>query len=508
MSLSFWRKKSKKLAVHLVFWPIIAVFVIWGFERYGNPAGGAAAVVNDKSITIGEFKNALQRMIDIYSQMTQGNFDEELQKRYRIRETTLQQLINSELLAQAGEKMGLRVSDLELAETISDMPVLKREGRFSKENYKNILAANHLSTTQFESGLRKEALIEKTRNLFDKNLYPSKLELEKQSTLKSKKINIGFLKINAEQAAEKVAITDAEVASFLKEKDSERKLKEYYDLQKKDFSQSEEVKASHILVKAKKGDATEEKVALAKIKKIQGELKKGNFADIAKKYSDDPGSKSKGGSLGWFARGRMVPEFDKAAFSLKPGEVSQPLQTAFGFHLIKLEDKKASKDVSFESAKSVIAKKLIAKNKVNQTLSEASAKMNSNPESAIKSLEALDKSLKWDETGMFSLSEDVIPKIGEDEDLVKDILNLSAEKPYTGKVYKVAGNDFVIKFKKSEDIKVAANDKSLDPVLQSEVRDVFTSWSSKLSERAKIKINPQLFSTDGAAADTSAPMDN
>src|SRR5579884_938977 len=104
--LKFWRR-SQRFTIHLVFWPIIAVFVIWGFERYGNPVGGAAAIVNDRTITMSEYKNALQRMIDFYQQLMQGNFDENAQRQYRIRETALQQLINSELIAEQAENMGL-----------------------------------------------------------------------------------------------------------------------------------------------------------------------------------------------------------------------------------------------------------------------------------------------------------------------------------------------------------------------------------------------------------------
>src|SRR5271154_2737990 len=101
--LSFWRKQ-KSIAVHLVFWPIIAVFVIWGFERYGSPIGGAAAVVNDHTITALQYRNTLQQMIENYSKYMGGNFDENMQKQFRIKEAAINQLVGMELVTEQAEK--------------------------------------------------------------------------------------------------------------------------------------------------------------------------------------------------------------------------------------------------------------------------------------------------------------------------------------------------------------------------------------------------------------------
>src|ERR1700677_130106 len=102
--LKFARKQSP-IMVHLVFWPIIAVFVIWGFERYGNPVGGAAAIVNDQTITLSQYKNAVQRMAEFYNQIFQGNFDEKMQQQYHVKETALNQLIDTELVSEQASDM-------------------------------------------------------------------------------------------------------------------------------------------------------------------------------------------------------------------------------------------------------------------------------------------------------------------------------------------------------------------------------------------------------------------
>ncbi len=121
---------------------------------------------------------------------------------------------------------------------------------------------------------------------------------------------------------------------------TDKEVEQYYKVNKDKFRESESVKASHILIKVDKdGDkkaweAAKKKAGMVREKALKG----GSFAELAKKYSDDPGSKNKGGELGYFTKGRMVPEFEKAAFSLKKGEISKPVKTAFGYHIIKLED--------------------------------------------------------------------------------------------------------------------------------------------------------------------------
>jgi peptidyl-prolyl cis-trans isomerase C len=129
----------------------------------------------------------------------------------------------------------------------------------------------------------------------------------------------------------KVKITDDEIET-------------YYKGHKEEFTNPESVKARHILLRVPEGaDEKAWKEAESKAKDVKKKLENGeDFAELAKKYSDDPGSKTKGGDLGFFTKGRMVPEFESAAFSLKPGELSGPVKTNFGYHIIEVKEKKAA----------------------------------------------------------------------------------------------------------------------------------------------------------------------
>lgn len=489
--LSFWKRKSKKFAAHLVFWPIIAVFVIFGFERFGDSTGGAAATVNGHSITVAEYRSALQRMIDFYSQITGGQFDEAAQKKYRVRETALQQLVSSELVAQEAKEMGLKVTDQELTEIITGLAYFKKDGKFSKDAYDIVLKNNRLTSHQFEAGLRKETLVDKTRQIFEKNVYAGPLEKNKQDLLQSQKINLEFLKFDPTKALENTTVTSADIEKIKQQKDGALKVKEFYDLNSRLFNSPEQVKAKHILIKAQKGDAAQEKQALEKINKILVELKKSSFDTLANKYTDDPGSKGKGGELGWFEKGRMVPEFEQAAFTTPAGQISKPVQTQFGFHIIKVEDKKAAKNTSLQSATPEIEKKLAAKMKIEDAIKEVQTLLASNPEAAVKKLRSLDGTLNWKETGLFSISEDIVPLVGGGDDVMREALTLTMDKPQSNKLLTTQEGYVLLKLKKSE--KVAADKNPAAGLGRSFSKDVFSSWATKLNEKAKINVNPKLF---------------
>lgn len=171
------------------------------------------------------------------------------------------------------------------------------------------------------------------------------------------------IKLQIEEAANSILarsyMREAIDADNMKISDAE--IKKYYNSHKDEFMEKESVKAQHILVKVDKdGDkaawaAAEKKAAMIRGKAVKG----GDFSALAKEYSDDPGSKGNGGDLGFFTRGRMVPEFEKAAFSLKKGEISQPVKTAFGYHIIKVEDKKQAHQKTLAEVREEIRQKLL-----------------------------------------------------------------------------------------------------------------------------------------------------
>ncbi|OAQ21721.1 peptidylprolyl isomerase [Thermosulfurimonas dismutans] len=149
---------------------------------------------------------------------------------------------------------------------------------------------------------------------------------------------------------------------------SERELQEYYLKHKKDYRVPERVKARHILIRVpEKAGPEAQKAALKKAEDLRQKILAGaDFSEIARKYSEDPGTKDKGGDLGFFARGQMIPEFEEAVFKLKVGEISPPIKTRFGYHLVQVEAKVPAQEQPYEKVKDQVRQDLLEAKKTER----------------------------------------------------------------------------------------------------------------------------------------------
>ena len=197
----------------------------------------------------------------------------------------------------------------------------------------------------------KEQLIERWVNVTLLGEKAKSLGLDKDPTVIAKiedvKNSILAQELLKKEIQAKVKVTEEEV-------------KEYYEKNKDKFKEPEQVRARHILIKVDpNADEKKWKEAEEKAKEIKKRIEKGeDFAKLAKEFSDDPGTKNRGGELGFFTKGRMVPEFEAAAFALKPGEVSDPVKTVYGYHIIQTLEKKSAKQKEFNQVKEQIRQML------------------------------------------------------------------------------------------------------------------------------------------------------
>jgi peptidyl-prolyl cis-trans isomerase C len=257
------------------------------------------AVVNGTVITEAAFNREMERVQRQYAAMGGHINDTEMPA---IRKDVIENLIAGELLYQKSQEEGIKVDE---AEVNAHIEGLKK--RFPDETkYKNALESAHLSEASIRSDFTRAKAI---GQLIDKQIY------------------------------ENVAV-------------SEEETKKYYDENQKLFVHPEQVRASHILIKvdAQADDEAKAK-ARAQIEDIKKKLESGeDFAALAEEHSGCP-SAAKGGDLGFFRRGQMVPPFEEAAFGLKPGELSDVVETRFGYHIIKVTDHKAEAPIEFEKVK-------------------------------------------------------------------------------------------------------------------------------------------------------------
>lgn len=484
---------GRKAVGYLLLFAISMVFVFFGYSgaKYGM-AVGSVARVNNSIISIADFQNEENRVQQYYSNMFGGAIDLSSQRQL-LRQQALENLIRAELVSQGARAEGLPATDGEVREYIlKDIPVFQENGHFQRERYSLYLDSTRSSAGDFESKIRKEIENQRTRRLFETSAAPLKLELDKIQELKTRKMNVGFVRLSDEELAKSIKVSDAEARQRLADPDFAKKAEEHFKAYEKDYSQEEQVRAQHILVQFKPGDAADEKKALTKATALRAKADKEDFGKLAKANSDDGGSKAKNGDLGFFGRGRMVKEFEDAAFAMKPGQISQPVKSPFGFHIIKLNEKKEAKKADFESTKVKVAQEMIAREKAGELTKNVEAAVEKGDQAAVDAaLKAA--GVSWDETGYFDLMTDSVPKVGSQ--VVSDaVFDLSPEKPMLPKVLRDGGAKYVVKYlgAKTEAVASAKPEQDREAVGRRRGDGMYMAWLNSMREKARIETNKQV----------------
>ncbi|MDD5772706.1 MAG: peptidylprolyl isomerase [bacterium] len=347
----------------VIMWIIIGaflgtIFVSWGMGGIQQQQN-IAAKINGTKIPLTEYYEILNRYYDFYRKIYGKNFSPELLKKLNVEKMAMDQVIKDTIIDKKAEELGLSVSDEEVVNYIKSFDIFQTDGKFDPRKFSQ--------ASQFmEANGKKVDWIEKERQV-RKDIIRKKMEeiIKDGITVSDKEIEFRYLYENEEIKASYIFI---DPKAFL----TEKKIKEYYSKNEKQFEEPEKVKASHILFMVKNSDnATEEREARNKAEKVMAEIKKGqDFAKLAKTYSEDS-SKEKGGDLGYFSRGTMDANFERAAFALKIGEVSQIIRSEYGFHIIKLLGRKEAQIKPFEEVKENIKYAAVTDEEKNQAKKQA-----------------------------------------------------------------------------------------------------------------------------------------
>ena len=474
----------KKIVAVVLFSLIAIVFVFAGVSRRTDLGAGAVAQVNNTLISVADLQREQQRIEQFYAQMF-GGMDLGTQRQY-IAQEALQNLVSSELVSQATRKEGLGATDSEVLDFIvKDYTVFQVNGVFQRDRYFQFLEMNHFTAADFEGLIRKEIENVRSRHAFEWASLENKLEKEKTDKLKQSLITLSYVTFNPQELEKSLKFSNSEIAEALSKPDFAKRAENEFKARKTQFDQKEQVKAQHILVKADKGDPRADANALEKAKTLRAQAMKGDFGTVAEKNSDDPGSKAKKGDLGYFSRGQMVPEFEAAAFNMKVGEVSEPIRTQFGYHIIKVLDKKAASEATYEKNKDDVAQILLASDQVTAQKTKLAETIQSGNEKAM--LAKLN--LSWKDTTPFDLGADSIPGLASPKvtEALSDIISDS------NKAHVIADGDvqYIVKVKDiknvmSTDTKTAANES----IQKTRAQDLFEGWIENFRESSKVEINP------------------
>ena len=342
-------RKNMKIILWIVVVAFVAtIFLVWGMDAGRQSdylAEQSAAMVNGEPISYQEFDRLWsQRVQSLYT-----DADTELTEAERRRERMrlIDDLIDRELMRQAFEKLGLAVYDEEIAAYIAADPKFRDEGRFSRQRYLELLRYNRMQPETYEAGQRRAlALLKLERFLRSLDVVTDR-ELQAYFLARQREIKLALVPIAWRDLTDGIRIGTAEA-------------REYFDGHKSEFEKPRRTRASHILIRVDVNADEEAKLA-AKLKaeNLRQDLAEGaDFAALAREHSDDPGSATEGGDLGYFSPGMMVSAFEEAAFALEPGEISQPVETPFGYHLIKVTDHQAAERPTFTEVRDEIVARL------------------------------------------------------------------------------------------------------------------------------------------------------
>lgn len=350
--------KMSYFILTFLFLIIMASFLFSGYDNFSLGGGKNVATVDGNEVTIKEYQIALNRQVEFFNQMMGGKGMTQKQlEEMGIKQSVMNGLIQQKLIANTAESMGFVVSLEEIKNEIKNLPYFKRNEQFDVNLYRNVLQSNGYTPTQFEELISNDLKQKKVDELFSTTLI-SENAVKDILNFKNNGTNVTAIKISRQSLAPLVSVSEQEIKDYIAKPENKKSLEAAYTENYAKYNQAEEVKARHILIKGE-NDAK----ALEKVKALKSKVTPGNFGSIAGKESEDPTGKTNGGDLGWFSRGRMVPEFDDVAFKMAKGSISEPIKTQFGYHIIYLEDKKAADTKPMASVQNELAQLAIQKTK-------------------------------------------------------------------------------------------------------------------------------------------------
>ncbi len=328
------------------------------------------ASVDGREITADRFRRVYQQQMQQYRSAYGANVDERMLKQLGIDQRIVQQMLEEETALAEASKLGITATDEEVRERIAVLPALQENGRFiGEERYRQLLQMQNppLRPDEFEEQVRRGVTVEKLQAALTNWITVTDKEVDQEFRRRNEKVKLAVVSFPSDKFREGLAATDAELNTYFEAHKNELKIPEKrkvkyavidmqaarekiqispediqrsYEDNQQQYSTPEQVRASHILLKTEgKDEAAVKKQAEEVLAKAKAG---GDFAQLAKQYSEDDTSKVKGGDLDYFPKGQMVPEFDKAAFAMTPGQISDLVKTQYGFHIIKVIDKKAA----------------------------------------------------------------------------------------------------------------------------------------------------------------------
>jgi peptidyl-prolyl cis-trans isomerase D len=359
---------NNKRIIQIVLAVVMLPFAFFGVDSYVRDREGAEAVATFEghSITQQEFAQALRERQEMLQQLSGGRADAAQLDNPELRYAVLDNMIQQRLLLDRAQRSGMIVSERQLQGVIGEIPAFQENGKFSYEQYERLLKSQNLTPLQFEARVRQQIIMQQLDDAFSDSNFIPRTVAERVTRIAEQQREVSQAIVSAERFVPQVKLEEGAAKKYYESHQEEfripeqvrveyvalsmdqlmaqakvdpEEVKKFYEANRKQFEVKETRQASHILIAADPaGGAAAKEKAKARAEEIYQQIKAkpDSFAELAKKYSQDPGSAEKGGDLGYFSRGSMVKAFDDAVFKMKAGEISPPVESEYGYHIIKL----------------------------------------------------------------------------------------------------------------------------------------------------------------------------
>lgn len=453
---------------------VVLTFVLFYFPDFftpagAGPAGEAVATVEGRRITAGEFTRAYNAQMAQFRNAYGSGMNDAMIRQLGLDRQVLQQMIDQQAVLAEADRLGISASDAEVRARIMQIPGLQENGQFIGEaRYRQLLGQQRppLTPSDFEEEVRNSIILDRMRAMLTEWIMVSDAEADAEYRRRSEKVTLDVVSFPAVEFNDQAPVTDADLSAYFKAhteryRIAERRKIQYLaldaqaiqanitvpeqDIQRAynqnidQYSTPEQVRASHVLLNT---EGKDEAAVRAQAEQLLAQIRGGaDFEALAKAHSEDVASANRGGDLDFFGRGRMVPEFEAVAFTLPVGQVSDLVRTSYGFHIIKVTDKKAAEVQPLDAVRAQLAEQLRFERAQTRARDLATAIANEVKAPADLAKAAASRGLKVQESAFFT-REEPVPGLGPAPEVVSAAFEL-ATSAVSGALQTPSGYAFI-----------------------------------------------------------------
>lgn len=505
--LEIMRQTKGSIITWIFLGAIILVFVVsFGPGSYDKGCAPAAptwaARVDGVTLPASEFEREYENLLRFYQQFGQAP-TRELAAQLGLAGQALDRIVNRELLAQEAARQGIVITNEELAREVQEMPAFQADGRFDFDQYERYARNVAGSPAKFEALLRKGMLHDRMTEVLQQTVKVSDAEVRQAWSDDQDRATLSYVRFPLAAAEAAARPSDAEVAAFAAREAA--RIQTFYAENPARFEKKQRAHVRHLVARAAAtADAAADAAARKKVDGAADRIARGEaFAKVAAELSEDANTKDKGGDLGFVSPELVDPAFAEAAFKLKAGEVSAPVRTASGWHLIQAVEVEAARTTPLADARLEIARELLSKEKgralalqrAQAALAAAKRGRALGDQFPAKGAEKLGgEALVAVDAPVFRASDAAVPGIGAAPGLREDALAASAGQALP-RVYEAASGALVVAVVKTRERPDPAAFEGQRAAVAERLKGkreaaVLQAWATELAKKARIERNP------------------